>query len=173
MEVADLVPIGDARNFVDRAVVPGLHFIRIFDDFIDEVTEMQDEIEPALRRRALIFEDHAAIGVELAFIDALAAYEGEVNRAWIVRPRRGDGPADAAAVALRVGEAIPVNAGRLEPSGEHPTRPVRRCRNYRRGVGDDAVKAFVLRDLDRQRMPGALIEGPPGPQDDAVGSRIS
>src|SRR6185503_13609605 len=115
MKVADLVAIGDARNFVDRAVVPSLHFIRILDDFIDEVAEMQDEIEPTPRRRALIFEDHAAIGVELAFIDTLAADESEIDRAWIVRPRRGDGPANPAAVALGVGEAIPINAGRLEP----------------------------------------------------------
>src|SRR6185436_7556641 len=121
---------------------------------------------------ALIFEDHAAVGVELAFIDTLAADEGEVDRAWIVRPRRGDGPADAAAVALGVGEAIPIHAGRLEASGKHPARPVRRRRNRRRGAGDDAAKALVLGDLDRQHMAGALIEGPPGPQDDAVGSRI-
>src|SRR6185437_13870255 len=76
-------------------------------------------------RRALILENHPAIGVELAFIDALAADKGEIDRPWIVRQRRGDRPADAAPVPRSIGEALPVDARRLEMTDQHARRPIR------------------------------------------------
>ena len=79
MEVADLLALGNARDFVDLAVVTGLHLVRILHDFVNEVAEMQDEIELVCGRGALILEDHPPVRVELAFIDTLAADEDEVH----------------------------------------------------------------------------------------------
>src|SRR4029078_1985161 len=127
MEFADsaLTAIGNPADFVDRAVVPRRHFGRIFDDLVNEITEVEHETELIGARCALILEDHPAIAVELAFIDALAADEGEIDRPWIVRERRADGPPDAAAVPLCIGEAVPVDARRLEVTDQHARRPIR------------------------------------------------
>ena len=125
MEVAGLAAIGNPADLVDRAVVARLHLVGIFDDLVDEIAEVENETELIGGRRALILEDHPAIAVELAFIDALAADEGEIDRPRIVRQRRGDRPADAAAVPLSIGEAVPVDARRLEMADQHARRPVR------------------------------------------------
>src|SRR4029079_922963 len=116
MEFADsaLTAIGNPADFVDRAVVPRRHFVRIFDDLVNEITEVENETELIGGRCALVLEDHPAIAVEPAFIDALAADEREIDRRWIVRGRRGDRPADAATVPLSIGEAVPVDTRRLE-----------------------------------------------------------
>src|SRR6185295_1577566 len=113
MECAGLTAIGNPADFVDRAVVPRRQLVGIFDDLINEITEVEDETELCIAkhawavaqaggRRALILEDHPAIAVEPAFIDALAADKGELDRPWIVRQRRGDRPADAATVPLSI-----------------------------------------------------------------------
>src|SRR6188472_979353 len=73
MEVAAFTAIGNPANVIDRAVVSRLHFVGIFDDLINEITEVENETEFIGGRRALILKDHPAIAVELAFIDALAA----------------------------------------------------------------------------------------------------
>ena len=125
VEVAACAAIGNPADFVDRAVVARLHLIGILDHLVDEIAEVKNETELLGGRRALIFEDHPAIGVELAFVDVLAADEGEVHRPWIVRQRRGDRAADAAAVSVCVGEAVPVDARRLETADQHARRPVR------------------------------------------------
>src|SRR6188472_36724 len=102
MEFADsaLTAIGNPSDVVDRAVVARRHFVGILDDLVDEITEVKNEAELIGGRRALILEDHPAIAIELAFIEALAADEGEIDRPWIVRQRRSDRPADAAPVPL-------------------------------------------------------------------------
>src|SRR5579884_501548 len=125
MEFAGLAAIGYPANIVDGAVVPGRHLVGIFDNLINEITEVENETELIGGRRALILKDHAAIGVELAFIHALAAHKGETDRPWIVLQRRGDRPADTAAVSLAIGEAVPVDARRLEMTHQHARRPVR------------------------------------------------
>src|SRR5579864_6363586 len=107
MEVAGLAAIGNPADFIDRAVVPRRQLVGIFDDLINEITEVENEPELIGGRRALILEDHPAIGVEFAFIDVLATDEGEIDRPWIVRQRRGERPADAATVPLSIGEAVP------------------------------------------------------------------
>ena len=61
MEVAGLAAIGNAADVIDRAVVPRRHFVGIFDDLIDEVTEVENETELIGGRRALVLEDHPAI----------------------------------------------------------------------------------------------------------------
>src|SRR4029077_12077709 len=100
MEVAGFTAIGNTADIVNRAVVPSRHLVGIFDDLIDEITEMENETELIGGRRALILKDQPSIAVELAFITALAADKGELDRPWIVRQWRGDRPADAATVPL-------------------------------------------------------------------------
>src|SRR5471032_1145640 len=125
MEVGGLAAIGNSADVVDRVVVPRRHFLGIFDDLINKITEVENETELIGGRRTLILKDHPAIAVELAFIDALAADEGEIYRPWIVRQRRGDRAADAATVPLSIGEAVPVDARRLEVTDQHARRPIR------------------------------------------------
>src|ERR1044071_1054945 len=125
MEFAGLAAIGNPADVVDRAVVSRRQLVGIFDDLINEITEVKNETELIGGRGALILKDHPAIAIELAFIDVLAADEGEIDRPWIVRQRRGNRPADAAAVSLAIGEAIPVDARRLEMTDQHTRRPIR------------------------------------------------
>src|SRR5436305_2330962 len=125
MEFAGVAAIGNPADVVDRAVVPRRLLVGILDDLIDEITEVENETELIGGRRALILEDHPAIAVELAFIHALAADKREIDGPWVVRQRRGDRPADAAAVPLSIGEAVPVDARRLEVTDQHARRPIR------------------------------------------------
>src|SRR5947199_88462 len=114
MEICGLAAIGNPADLVDRAVVPRRHLVGVFDHLINEIAEVENETELIGGRRALILKDHPAIAVELAFIHALAADKGEIDRSWIVRLGRGDRPADPATVSLSIGEAVPVDARRLE-----------------------------------------------------------
>src|SRR5215470_8132252 len=125
MEVAGFTAIGNPPDVVDRAVVPRLQLVGIFDDLINEITEVEHETKLIGGRRALVLKDHPSIAVEPAFIDALAADKGEIDRPWIVRQGRGDRPADAATVPLSIGEAVPVDARRLEMTDQHARRPIR------------------------------------------------
>src|SRR5947209_18203461 len=108
MEFPGLAAIGNPADFVDRAVVPRRQLVGILDDLINEITEVENETELIGGRRALILKDHPAIAVELAFIHALAADKGEMDRPWIVHQRRGDRPDAAATVPLAIGEAEPL-----------------------------------------------------------------
>src|SRR3954452_18009111 len=100
MEVAGVTAIGNPADFVDRAVVPRRQLVGIFDDLINESTEVENETELVGGPPALILKDNPAIAVERTSIDALAADEREIARPWIVRERRGDRPAGAATVPL-------------------------------------------------------------------------
>src|SRR5258705_8792673 len=106
MEFAGLTAIGNPADFVDRAVVPRRQLVGIFDDLINEITEVENETELIGGRRALILKNHPAIAVELAFIHALAADKSENDRPWIVRQRPGVCPAAAATVSLFISEAV-------------------------------------------------------------------
>src|SRR3984893_1578090 len=125
MEIAGLAAIGNPADIVDRAIVTRRHLVGILDDLINEIYGVENETELIGGRRVLILKDHPAIAVELAFINALAADKGEIDRPWIVRQRRGDRPADAATVPLSIGEAVPVDARRLEMTDQHARRPIR------------------------------------------------
>src|SRR3954462_12247346 len=114
MEFAGLAAIGNTADFVDRAVVPRRQLVGIFDDLINEITEVENETELIGGRRALILKDHPAIAVELAFIKALAADKGEIDRPWIIRQRRRCRPDDAATVPLSIAEPVRVDARRLQ-----------------------------------------------------------
>ena len=84
MEVADLLAVRDAGDLVDRPVVAGLQVLGVLHDLVDEVAEVEHEAELVGGRRPLVLEDHPAIGVERALVDALAADEREVHRPRIV-----------------------------------------------------------------------------------------
>ena len=101
----------------DVAYAPVVHalrpILRIPDDLIDEVAKMQHEAQAIRFRRALILEDHPAVGVLSAVVGVLTTDERESHRARIVLCRRGDRSADTAGEAGLIGEPIPVNGGRL------------------------------------------------------------
>src|SRR5215510_14250685 len=103
MEVTGFTAIGNPADVVNRAVVPRLHLVGIFDDLINEITEVENEAELIGWRRALVFKDHPAIAVELAFVETLTADKGEIDRTRIARQRRSDRPADATAVSVDIG----------------------------------------------------------------------
>src|SRR5262249_44498043 len=71
MELADSAQtaIGNPADVVNRTVVPRRQLVGIFDDLVNEITEVENETESIGGRRALILEDHPAIAIELAFID--------------------------------------------------------------------------------------------------------
>ena len=83
--MADLQRVRNPRNLVEFPVEAGLPVLRILHDLVDEIAKVQDEIELVLGPRPLILEDHPAVAVELAFVDVLAADEGEIDRPRIVR----------------------------------------------------------------------------------------
>ena len=92
----DLQRVRNPRNLVEFPVEAGLPFLWILHDLVDEIAKVQDEIELVLGPRPLVLEDHPAVAVELAFVDVLAADEGEIDRradrsargAVMVRPTR-------------------------------------------------------------------------------------
>src|SRR5207253_2505090 len=77
VEVAGFSAVGNPADVVDRTIVPRLHFVGILDDLVDEITKVEHETELIGGGRALVLENHPAIAIELAFIDTLAADEGE------------------------------------------------------------------------------------------------
>src|SRR5438270_13475659 len=137
MEFAGLAAIGNPADVVDCAVVPRRLLVGILDDLINEITQVENETELIGGRRALILKDHPAIAVELAFIHALATDKGEIDRPWIVGQGRGDCPANAATVPLCIGEAVPVNARRLEMTDQYARGPIRFRRDLRGRLCDD------------------------------------
>ena len=86
-EPADLLAVGIAHAIAQPPVVavPARPVLRVVDHLVDEIAEMQHERELFFGRRALVLEDHPAIGVLRAFTDVLAADEREAHGAWIVR----------------------------------------------------------------------------------------
>ena len=96
MEVPDLFAVRIADDVAQAPVVHTLRpILRVPDDFVDEVAEVQHEAEPILLGGALILEDHPPIGVLRAVVGILAADEREAHRsrivvggAVIVRPTR-------------------------------------------------------------------------------------
>src|SRR5882757_4385401 len=117
------------------------YFIGVFHDFVDEISEMQDEPQALIGRGALILPNHPAIGILCALIHALARNESKSYRLRILNFRSRSGSADSAAIALRINEAIPVNSVRLQVPNEDARCPVRRTRYRRASVSDNAVEA--------------------------------
>lgn len=173
MEIADPCAVLEANDFDNAPIEPRLDLFRVHDHLIDEVAEVEDEAELLGAGAAHILVDHPAPGVGVAFVDGLAAYEGEADGACVVVGRCGDGAADAAAIPLRIDKAEPVDPRWPEPADQHPAGPVGRRGDPRRGAGHDPAEGLVLGQLDHQHHALAVLERPAGPQDDAVRRRIA
>jgi len=50
MEVVDLATVGYAPDVEYRAIVAARHLVRIFHDFVDEISKMQDETQALIGR---------------------------------------------------------------------------------------------------------------------------
>ena len=146
----------------------------IEDELVDEVAEVQYEAEALRRSPALILEDHLAPGVHGALGRVLAADEGEADRPLVAVRRRGQGPADPAALAFLVDEAEEIFVGRLQSAREEPAGPAGRRADARTAPRDNLPKVRAVADFDRQLRCGIAVDRrPPGPQDHAVGGRVS
>ncbi len=130
---------------------------------------MQHEAELVAFGLGFVLEDHPPIGVVGAGRLVLAAHEGKAHRARVIGRGRGARAADAASLALRVAEAVPIGGGRREPGGQHAHGPVVLLARRDLGVRDDGDEAFVARDFQEQGAGGL----PPRPQDHAVRRRIA
>jgi hypothetical protein len=108
---------------------------------------VQDDIQPLGRRGALILEDHAAVGLQAALVDVLAADERELHRAAVVVGWRGDRPSGATAAAVLVGKAISVLVCRLQAADERAAGPVRPSSDSHWRRCHDALKTFVFGNL--------------------------
>src|ERR1700704_4382671 len=102
MEVVDLVSIGYAADVENRSPGEMRQYIGVFHDLVNEIPQMQDERQPILGRGALIFPNHAAIGILCAFIHALARNESKTHRSHILEFRRGNSSACTAAIAITI-----------------------------------------------------------------------
>ena len=150
------------------------HVFGIADDFVDEVAEVEDEAELFGAGAARIFVDHAAVGVQRAVGDVLAAGEGEADGAVVCVCWRGERAARAAGVSGFVDEAIPVFAGGLEAGREEAAGPVCGGADFDIAARDDVGEGFVARDFDHQAVDScAGIGRAAGPEDDAVVQRIA
>ncbi len=109
MEVVDLASVGNTTDVEHGAIVAMRYLIRVLNDLIDEIPKMQDERQAIFGRGALIFPNHASVGILRALIHALARNESKAHRSCIVDLGRRDRAADTAAIAFRIDEAIPVN----------------------------------------------------------------
>jgi len=70
VKIAHLASVGNAAKVVDCARIAVRHLVGIFDDFVDEVAQMEHEAQLSIGRRALVLPDHPAKGVLGAFVDA-------------------------------------------------------------------------------------------------------
>ncbi len=168
MEVADLASVGNPADLVDGSVVAVRDLLRIFDDLVDEVAQVQHEVQPLIGGRVPVFPEHAPPRVLLALVDRLAGDEGEADRSRVVSVRCGDGPADATAVALGVDESIPVDGGWLEARGEHPAGPIGFGENWRARPRYHLAELRIERDLGGEHRALRRSERPARPQNDAV-----
>ena len=150
VEVADLLAGREPHDVAQPARVHALRAVLgVPHDLVEEVAEVEHEAEPIGLGALLVLEDHPAVGGLRALADVLAADERELDRPRIAGRRRGDRPADPAAVAAIVDEAVPVDARRGQAGGEHAHRPVARRRQLGRPPRDHALEPGVLGDLDR------------------------
>src|SRR5215510_960028 len=151
MEVTNLFAILVTNNVAQPPSVIALRSVfRIPDYFVDEVAEMEHEDESILRRPLLILPDHPAVGRRGALLHVLTAHESEAHDSVILVGRRRDRAAHAAAEAMLVSKAVPVDARRFETGCQHTAGPVRLGGYVRSGAGDDTAEIKIIGDLDRQ-----------------------
>ena len=129
MEVLDFLSLRIANEFPDLAVVVTGAVLRIPDQLVYEVAQVQDEAEAVLLRSALILEDHSSVRVLRSEVRVLTTDKREVYGSRIAIGRRGDGSPEAAAETFRIGKAIPIDLGWLQSTDQHPTGPISVWRN--------------------------------------------
>src|SRR4051794_24751073 len=169
----ELSLLEETNEFPHLAVVIGGAVLGIPDQFVYEVAQVQDKAEPVLLSSVLIFEDHSSIRVLRSEVCVLTTDEREAHWPGIIVGRRGDGAADAAAVTLRIGKAIPIDLGRLQSSDQHTTGPIRRRRNRDFLSCDHMLERLVERHFDGQLFGRLRLRCPPGPQQYAVAVGIA
>src|SRR5262249_22835965 len=99
---------------------------------------------------ALIFINHSAVGVLCSLICILATYESKPHRPGISLFRRGDRPADAASVSLKIAEPIPVNMCRFQSPDKYAAGPIRCLGNSCVCGRDNLAENLIFRDLQDQ-----------------------
>src|SRR5205814_8584375 len=109
VEVVNFLSLRITNDFPHLAVVISGAVLRIPDQLVDEVAQVQNKAEPVLLRSVLILEDHSSVRVLRSEVCVLTTDEREVYRPGIILGRRGDGAAEAAAGTLRIGKAIPID----------------------------------------------------------------
>jgi hypothetical protein len=151
VEVVVLLAVGITHELADAAIVHALRpVLRIPDQFVDEIAQMQHEPEAILGRGLLVLEDHASIRILRTVVDVLARHEREAHRPPIVFGRRRQRAADAAAVAIGIGEAIPVFVRRLEAADQHAAGPIGSRRYFHVRCRDDVLECLVRCDFAGQ-----------------------
>ncbi len=174
MEVSNLFAMLIANDVSQAAVVHALWAVfRIPDDLVDEIAEVKHEAELLVCRRALVFVNHAPIGILRTLIRILATDKCEARWARVDFCRRRDGAADAAAIAMRIDEAIPVDRCGSEAANEYARGPVRSSREGRMSRRNYPMERLIFRDLNLQRIHRLDIWRAPRPQQDAVRIRIT
>src|SRR5215510_14557554 len=126
MEVTNLFAILVTNNVAQPPSVIALRSVfRIPDYFVDEVAEMEHEAELIVSRPLFVLPDHPAVGRRGALLYVLTAHESEAHSSAIPVGRRRYRAAYAAAKAMFVCEAEPVDARRFETRRQNTAGPVR------------------------------------------------
>jgi hypothetical protein len=84
--------------------------LRVPNDLVDEVAEVEDEAQSFGGIAPFVVHDHTTIRITRAQLHVLATDECEARRTSVSPSWRGERPANPAAEAALVGEAIPVLA---------------------------------------------------------------
>src|SRR5215475_10198556 len=108
---------------------------------------MEHEAELIIRRPSLVLPDHPAVGRRGALLHVLTAHKSEAHDSVILVGRRRDRAAHAAAEAVLVSKAVPVDARRFETGRQHTAGPVRIGGYVRSGAGHDTAESRVIGDL--------------------------
>src|SRR6266540_2199720 len=111
---------------------------------------MEHEAELILRRPLLVLPDHPALSRRGALLHILTAHEREAHDSVILVGRRRERAPHAAAEAVLVSKAVPVDARRFETGCQHTAGPVCLGGYVRSGAGHDTAEGLIIGDLDRQ-----------------------
>ncbi len=112
VKVANLLPRLVANEVAYPAIVHALWTVlRVPDDLVDEITQMQHELQLFLPWRSLILKDHPPVSILCALVGILAGHKSEAHRPRVVHVRRCHGAADPAAVAFRIRKPVPIDCG--------------------------------------------------------------
>jgi len=131
VKVINLLSVLVVHNVAQAAIVhPLWPVLRVPDDLIDEITEMQNKVEPICFRCVLILKDHFPIRVLCPLICILAAHKCKADRSCVSICRSRNGAPDSATKTVAVDKPIPINACRLQSSNQHSTGPIRFSRNW-------------------------------------------